>query len=230
MRIFSGCCSTSGYRRLRSCASASASNLRAGVVGAGKRSQVEAELRLLLRRREQVGDLRRVAGIQFAGQADVSAGRRPRALRAERAPSSHAGAERSNATTYCSDEPVERGVVTRALQQIEQARATPAARVLASLSLAMPSSSTRARLGGLAVGVKQRGVFEHGAQARIGFDDLNVLLRRGTPFDQARGPVTVISRSRSADSALGGGLPGAAGRNLAAAAASRADAGGVLPS
>ena len=52
--------------------------LGAGVVGAGERAQIEAYLRLLLRRRKHVADLRHVGGRELARQREVASRCRPR--------------------------------------------------------------------------------------------------------------------------------------------------------
>ncbi len=94
--------------------------LGANVVGAGQRTEVEAHLRLFLRRREHVFDLRRVRAGELSGEGKIASGRGPTSwpqLRSALLPGRGGAFERDD---ILQGKLVERGAIVRALQQIEQ--------------------------------------------------------------------------------------------------------------
>ena len=133
---------------------------RARVVGARQRPQVETELRLFLRGREEIRDLRRMAGVELPGQADITRRHRTRAL-------ARLGAQflaRRRGTLEGDDilqrQAVVLGMVARALQQIEKSEPGER-RNLGVIVVGDAVLEHETGMGGLPIGVQKRRVLEH---------------------------------------------------------------------
>ena len=135
--------------------------LGAGVVSAGERAQIEAYLRLFLRRGKHVADLRHVGGRELARQREVAPGHRPRPgtqLLLALFPGRRRAFESDD---VLQGELLERRALVGTLQQIEQGQPRERRNLRVNVvGHALLEHLPRRR--GVAACVEQRGVLEHG--------------------------------------------------------------------
>ena len=158
-----------------------------GVVGAGKRAQIEPHLRLLLRRSKHIVDLQLVGGRQLARQREVAACGGPRTgalLRLNLLPGWRRALEYND---ILQRDLVERRAVTGSLHQVEQ-REPGQRRNLRVVVGRDPLLQHLPCLHRLSACIQQRGVLKNRTQARVSLGDLDSRLCVRTPVDQTRRP------------------------------------------